>query len=249
VWGIRFHVVGHFTELFTELPPLPNPAIVELHRAGMGVGSSKKAQLEAELVARTAEMDELKARLAAIEAERLAKEEAAWDVAQADFLTTSLAPAGSQALLGSGLGSAAGYTLRVVGRFAAFGIGTGFIALQTLSYLGYVKVDWRKVERDTTAKLDRDGDGKVTVQDVKLVWKEVEDVLAFNLPAGAGFTAGLLWGLGLNATKAGGTAAVASLGARVILPRVAVGGVTATGLPAAVIAAKSRLEEGAESPE
>jgi len=44
-----------------------------------------------------------------------------------------------------------------------------FIGLQTLSYLGYVKVDWRKVERDTTNKLDRDGDGELTVNDLKMI--------------------------------------------------------------------------------
>jgi len=192
-------------------------------------------------------MAAMKAKLDALEAERAAQERTAKEASEADFVSTTLAPAGSQALMGSGLGSAAGYTLRVIGRVAAFGVGSGFIALQTLSYLGYLKVDWRKVERDTTAKLDRDGDGELTSNDLKLVWQEVQDVLSFNLPAGAGFTAGLLWGMGASATYAGGGAAVASVGARLVLPRILVGGATATGVPAAVIAAKHQLESSNEA--
>ena len=206
-------------------------------------GSSSKAQLEAELARKDAELAAMHARLDAIEA----RDKAALEVASQDFVTSTIAPAGSQALLGSGLGSAAGYALKVVGRVAAFGIGSGFIALQTLSYMGYVTVDWRKVERDTVAKLDKDGDGEFTANDVQLAWQDVQKVLAFNLPAGAGFTAGLLWGLGLSAGKAGGAAAVASVGARVALPRIAFGGVAATGAPAAVIAAKNQLESDRES--
>ena len=209
----------------------------------MGASSSSQKQLELA----NEQMAAMKAKLDALEAERAAQERTAKEASEADFVSTTLAPAGSQALMGSGLGSAAGYTLRVIGRVAAFGVGSGFIALQTLSYLGYLKVDWRKVERDTTAKLDRDGDGELTSNDLKLVWQEVQDVLSFNLPAGAGFTAGLLWGMGASATYAGGGAAVASVGARLVLPRILVGGATATGVPAAVIAAKHQLESSNEA--
>lgn len=214
----------------------------------MGGGGSKQREAEAELARQQAANAALLARLEAIEAKERAAQQAAKEAAEADFVTTTVVPATSQALLGSTLGGAAGYTLKVVGRVAAVGVGSGFILLQTLSYLGYVQVDWRKVERDTTAKLDRDGDGEVTTKDFLEVWKDVESVLAFNLPAGAGFTAGLLWGLGLSAGKASGAAAVAGLGARIALPRVALGGATATGLPAAVIAAKRTLSGEEEAP-
>ena len=64
---------------------------------------------------------------------------------------------------------AAGYALKVAGKVAAFAVGTGFIGLQTLSYLGYVQVDWRKVERDATARFDKDGDGELTANDLRSV--------------------------------------------------------------------------------
>ena len=40
------------------------------------------------------------------------------------------------------------------------------------------------MERDYLNKLDRDGDGEVTTDDFKLMWRDMTDVLAFNLPAG-----------------------------------------------------------------
>jgi len=43
--------------------------------------------------------------------------------------------------------------------------------------------------------------------------------------------------------KAAGLAAVSGLGARLILPRVALGGASATGLPALFVAAKKRFEQ------
>ena len=216
----------------------------------MGTGSSKSATVATELDKKNAELAAMQAKLKLLEA----KEQAAKEAAEADFVTAQVVPATSQALLGSALGGAAGYSLKVIGRAAAFTIGTGFIALQSLSYLGYVQVDWRKVERDATAKLDRDGDGELTINgmrrvigrrhmpplspllppppllmtsaaaseprwraaavrrgtpcgwrapdcaatrvdvrpaDLQEVWKDTQEVLAFNLPAGAGFTAGL----------------------------------------------------------
>ncbi|KAJ1447078.1 FUN14 family-domain-containing protein [Pelagophyceae sp. CCMP2097] len=149
-------------------------------------------------------------------------------------------------MLGSTLGYASGYTLRFAGRVASVALGSGFILLQALSYVGYVAVDWRKVERDAVRSLDRDGDGEVTATDVALLWREATDVLAFNLPAGTGFTAGLLYGINATSmTTAGGLAAVGGLGARVLLPRVALGvGAGATGLPAILVTAKQRPASG-----
>ena len=235
VWGASANARRRSS---SQAPHLTQPASM-----GAGFSSSHKAKLEAELAKRTAELAEMKARVDALEAEKAAKERVS-KVVMPDFVSTDLVPAGSQALFGSGLGTAAGYALRVVGKAAAFTIGASFIGLQTLSYLGYVQVDWRKVERDTTAKLDRDGDGKVTANDLALVWREVESVLIFNCPAGTGFTAGLLYGIGMSATRAGGTAALAGLGARIILPRVVIGGATATAVPAAVVAAKHKYDHG-----
>ena len=90
-----------------------------------------------------------------------------------------------------GFGALAGY---VSGRFARAGATVGlalcggaFVALQTLQYGGYVRVDWHKVEREARRAMDANGDGALTADDAKLAWGEVVDVLAFGVPSGAGF--------------------------------------------------------------
>ncbi|EEH56871.1 uncharacterized protein MICPUCDRAFT_57905 [Micromonas pusilla CCMP1545] len=100
-----------------------------------------------------------------------------------------------------GLGALAGY---VSGRFARAGATVGlalcggaFVALQTLQYGGYVRVDWHKVEREARRAMDANGDGALTADDAKLAWGEVVDVLAFGVPSGAGFGLGLAHGVGL----------------------------------------------------
>ena len=150
----------------------------------MGLGASReRRRLEAELAARDEQLAAMKARLDALDAAARAE-------LDKDVFTETVLPFTSQALMGSTLGYASGYTLKLVGRVAAVGVGSGFIMLQGLSYLGYVDVDWRKVERDYTRRLDRDGDGEVSSSDLAAIGRDVGDVLAFNLPAGTGFTGG-----------------------------------------------------------
>eukprot|EP00931_Biecheleriopsis_adriatica_P011531 TRINITY_DN112602_c0_g1_i1.p1 TRINITY_DN112602_c0_g1~~TRINITY_DN112602_c0_g1_i1.p1 ORF type:complete len:228 (+),score=63.43 TRINITY_DN112602_c0_g1_i1:51-686(+) len=146
-----------------------------------------------------------------------------------------LAPIGGQLTLGSTLGFTAGVALRFVGRMAAVGVGMTFCVVQGLAYQGYLQVDWRALERDYLNILDRDADGQVGGRDLALVWKQAEDVLAFNLPAGMGFTAGLAYGLGGSFGTSWKAALAAGLGGRLLATRVAVGGLGAFSSPAAVV--------------
>ena len=70
----------------------------------------------------------------------------------------------------------------------------------------------------------------------KILWDHTKEVLTFNMPAGAGFTGGLLFGMGATAGTAGTGVLVASIGARV-----AAGGFAATGGPAVLIALRQQL--------
>ncbi|CAE8637108.1 unnamed protein product, partial [Polarella glacialis] len=124
-------------------------------------------------------------------------------------------------------------------RIAAVGVGTTFCVIQGLAYRGYLQVDWRAVERDYINLLDQDGDGEVTSSDVVAVWRQTQDVLAFNLPAGMGFTAGLAYGLGANLGTSWKAALAAGVGGRLLLPRVALGGLGAIGSPAALVGFQS----------
>ncbi|CAJ1343884.1 unnamed protein product, partial [Effrenium voratum] len=69
--------------------------------------------------------------------------------------------------------------------------------------------------------------------DLAVVWQKTVDCLAFNLPAGVGFTAGLAYGLGATAGTSLRTALFAGVAPRLLAGRMLVGGLGATGSPAA----------------
>jgi FUN14 family len=56
-------------------------------------------------------------------------------------------------------------------------------------------VDHGTIQKDFQDFLDLNKDGKVDMEDGKLVYNKVLKVLEFNLPAGGGFAAGFLGGL------------------------------------------------------
>mmetsp|Transcript_113632 Transcript_113632/g.332044 ORF Transcript_113632/g.332044 Transcript_113632/m.332044 type:complete len:223 (+) Transcript_113632:94-762(+) len=152
-----------------------------------------------------------------------------------------LVPLGGQLTLGSTLGYCAGVSLRFFGRMAAVGVGATFCLIQGLAYQGYIQVDWRKVERDYIKLLDVDNDGQITSRDLVHVWSHTSECLAFNLPAGAGFTAGLAYGLGAQLGTSWKAALLAGVGGKMLLPRVALGGLGALGSPAALVGLQTRF--------
>lgn len=152
-----------------------------------------------------------------------------------------LVPMGGQLTLGSTLGFCSGYALRIVGRAAAVGVGGAFMFIQGLAYTGYIQVDWRKVEKDYLRALDKDGDGKVTARDFEHIGRRTVDALAFNLPAGAGFTAGLAYGMGISTRMSLQAAMLTGVGGRIMLSRVAIGGLGLSS-PGAVQGVQEYLE-------
>lgn len=61
--------------------------------------------------------------------------------------------------------------------------------------MGYVEVNWKKIEGEVLKFLDLDGDDKLTVKDVALYWDKMKRVLMHNLPSTATFTAMFVLGL------------------------------------------------------
>uniref|UniRef100_A0A7S3PDG4 EF-hand domain-containing protein n=1 Tax=Aplanochytrium stocchinoi TaxID=215587 RepID=A0A7S3PDG4_9STRA len=106
-----------------------------------------------------------------------------------------LISAGGQLSFGAFSGLISGYALRQGGKVVGLLAGTGFMFLQSLAYMGYIEVDWRKVERSYKLFLDKDGDEEVTMKDFKMLFNDTNEMLKFNLPSGAGFTGGLAYGL------------------------------------------------------
>lgn len=93
------------------------------------------------------------------------------------------------------MGICTGIAMKRIGNGAAAAIGVGFICLQGLSYAGYIKIDFGKVQKDVTKLVDANGDGKVDSSDLKLYWNKLQDVLSYNLPGASGFSAGVVMGL------------------------------------------------------
>jgi uncharacterized membrane protein (Fun14 family) len=78
------------------------------------------------------------------------------------------------------MGYFAGVAFKRIGQEVSFLIGISFIGLQGLAYAGYIKIDYGKVQNEVVKKLDVDGDGKLTVNDVYVFWDKVS-YLIFNL--------------------------------------------------------------------
>ena len=66
-----------------------------------------------------------------------------------------------------------------------------------LSYTGrdYINVNWKRVEEDLTKKLDVDGDGKFTTNDVSRIIKKYLAILTTQLPSSGGFALGFYYGV------------------------------------------------------
>lgn len=92
-------------------------------------------------------------------------------------------------------GACVGVAVKKLTKDAMYGVGLGFIGLQTLSYLGYVSIDWGKVEKDIIKVVDQNNDGKLDKDDVMIISKKLLEILKKGLPNAAGFTTGFAVGL------------------------------------------------------
>jgi uncharacterized membrane protein (Fun14 family) len=65
-----------------------------------------------------------------------------------------LKPIFTKLSFGAIMGYTSGYATKKVGKFAAFVVGVGFVALQSLAMAGYIEIDWMKVKDDAFKKVD-----------------------------------------------------------------------------------------------
>jgi hypothetical protein len=56
-------------------------------------------------------------------------------------------------------------------------------------------VHWERMNEQLVARLDADGDGKVTAADLKTHFDRLVNLLGFELPAGAAFGTAFVMGL------------------------------------------------------
>ena len=97
----------------------------------------------------------------------------------------------------TGFGVCTGVAVKRLSKDAMYGVGLCFMGLQTLSYLGYISINWGRVSDDITKAVDQDGDGKLTAADAKVIFDKFTKMMQTGLPNAAGFTTGLYAGMKL----------------------------------------------------
>lgn len=98
-----------------------------------------------------------------------------------------LLPLVEQVGFGAVAGFVAGFAVKKLGKLAALLLGTLFVVVQGLAWVGYVQVNWAAVQADA--------EPWVEAAALREGWGALLDVLTYNLPFAAAFVPGLLLGL------------------------------------------------------
>lgn len=93
------------------------------------------------------------------------------------------------------MGYSAGFCVKKVSKVLSFAVGAAFILVQSLSFAGYIDVNYGQIEDDVKTILDVNHDGKVDIEDVNVAFSKFKDILSWGMPSGGGFSAGLALGL------------------------------------------------------
>ncbi|KAJ3000580.1 hypothetical protein HDV02_004875 [Globomyces sp. JEL0801] len=106
-------------------------------------------------------------------------------------LNDILGPANlSEISMATVLGASCGYASKKVSKTAALILGLTFMGLQGLSHLDVIKINWTTLEKLALDRLDQDGDGKLTVEDVKIAGNRLVRNLSHDIPSSTGFALG-----------------------------------------------------------
>jgi uncharacterized membrane protein (Fun14 family) len=96
---------------------------------------------------------------------------------------------------GTLMGYCSGTAMKKVGRLLSVVVGVAFISLQVAASFGFIQVDWNKINVGFVSKADATGDGKIDVEDAKIYWKRLKELLTKRVPAAGGFSFGFLYGV------------------------------------------------------
>mmetsp|Transcript_87389 Transcript_87389/g.182876 ORF Transcript_87389/g.182876 Transcript_87389/m.182876 type:complete len:203 (+) Transcript_87389:35-643(+) len=107
-----------------------------------------------------------------------------------------LGPFAGSVSVGTLLGFCSGFAVKKTGKAAAFVVGCLFCLQQSLSYAGYITVNWKKVEDDLTKLLDTNNDGTLDMTDANAHYFKMLEILQHNTYSlSAGFGGGFLYGV------------------------------------------------------
>lgn len=98
-----------------------------------------------------------------------------------------LLPLAAQLGVGAIAGFAAGFALKKVGKLMALIVGLFFVGVQTLAWLGYVNIEW--------ARLQADAEPWLAPGSLQESWQGLLSVMTYNVPFAAAFVPGFILGL------------------------------------------------------
>ncbi|XP_053129536.1 FUN14 domain-containing protein 2 [Hemicordylus capensis] len=105
----------------------------------------------------------------------------------------------TQLAIGGAIGWCTGFIFQKVGKLAATAVGGGFFLLQMANHTGYIKIDWKMVERDVSKAKEQltlqGGSSKQLAPEVKNRVNEVVAFLKTNVVLAGGFAGGFLLGM------------------------------------------------------
>uniref|UniRef100_UPI00358E5DAD FUN14 domain-containing protein 1 isoform X2 n=1 Tax=Myxine glutinosa TaxID=7769 RepID=UPI00358E5DAD len=102
----------------------------------------------------------------------------------------------TQIAIGGVSGWCAGFVCQKVGKLAASAVGGGFLLLQIANHTGYVRVDWKRVERDMNkARQELAKKADFAASEVNSAMGEVQLFVKKNIVITGGFIGGFLLGL------------------------------------------------------
>lgn len=94
-------------------------------------------------------------------------------------------------------GACVGVASKRLAKDAMYGIGIAFMGLQSLAYLGYIDINWKRIEHDIVRTVDQDGDGEIKPSDIQKLVTRFVTFLGRGLPNVAGFSTGFYVGIKL----------------------------------------------------
>jgi uncharacterized membrane protein (Fun14 family) len=102
-------------------------------------------------------------------------------------LLDAAAPYLGQISFGGLVGFATGYAMKKIGKIALFVVGTVFILLQVLAYMGVIEINWLRIQQFAEPALQRPA--------LENTLNGIVGVLTNNLPFAGAFIPGFLLGL------------------------------------------------------
>ncbi|KPA83374.1 putative mitochondrial hypothetical protein [Leptomonas pyrrhocoris] len=99
-----------------------------------------------------------------------------------------------EAAVSGAMGAAVGVAAHRLTSDALYGAGLCFAGLQCLSYFGLITIHWSAISDAVEKVADQNKDGKLDVEDAKIVWRRFMGYASRGVPSAAGFSSGFMIG-------------------------------------------------------